>query len=437
MLWYYVDLSWRSFKRTPLVSILMVIAIAIGIGITMTTLSVYHMMSADPIPSKSEQLFALQLQTMDEGEGWFTKDDIPYQLTFKDAQRLMTDAKGDAQAAMVRTGFAVHLGDESNAPKLMDARATGRDFFSMFNAQFIHGGPWSQSDEDNAVNKVVLERSLSEELFGETNPVGKTVFLDKFLFEVVGVIEPVTEHTKYYDLNNGSFRRAERVFYPFSLVKELEIGTWGNSNGWKREMVTTFKQRLDSEVVWIQYWVQLDSPEAKANYEQYLKGYIQEQQKIGRFARKEPKYSLRDVNQWMEYNEVVSEDNKILVLLSFMFLAVCLANILGLLLAKFMRRAPEVGVRRALGASKTQVFFQHLVEVGLLGLFGGLLGILLAQLCLWGVRESYSYYSALAKMDFLMLASAPIIAIVACILAGLLPAWQVCRTNPAYYLKTQ
>ncbi|MEO2266256.1 ABC transporter permease [Pseudoalteromonas sp. YIC-656] len=437
MFWYYLDLSWRSFKRTPLVSALMVIAIAIGIGITMTTLSVYHMMSADPIPSKSDKLFAVQLQTMDEGEGWFTKDDIPYQLTYQDAQKLMTDAQGNKQAAMVRTGFAVHLGNESQSPKLMDARATGRDFFSMFNAQFVYGGPWQQSDEDNAVQKVVIERSLSEDLFGDSNPVGQTVYLDKFLFEVVGVVEPVTDNIKYYDLNNGAFKRPERVFYPFSLVKELEIPTWGNSNGWKRELVKTYAERLESEIVWIQYWVQLDTEQAKSDYQQYLQNYIKEQQKIGRFARKEPKAVVRDVNEWMQYNEVVSEDNKILVLLSFMFLAVCLANILGLLLAKFMRRAPEVGVRRALGASKTQVFMQHLVEVALLGVFGGVLGILLAQLSLWGVRESYSYYSNLATMDLLMLLSAPLIAITACIIAGLFPAWQVCRTNPAYYLKTQ
>ena len=120
-----------------------------------------------------------------------------------------------------------------------------------------------------------------------------------------------------------------------------------------------------------------------------------------------------------------------------MFLAVCLANILGLLLAKFLSRAPEVGVRRALGASKRQIFLQHLVEVAMLGCFGGLLGIVIAQIGLLGVRQSYDYYSSLATMDLTMLISAPLIAISTCILAGLYPAWLVCRTNPAIYLKSQ
>jgi putative ABC transport system permease protein len=134
---------------------------------------------------------------------------------------------------------------------------------------------------------------------------------------------------------------------------------------------------------------------------------------------------------------VVSEDNKILVALSFMFLAVCLANILGLLLAKFLRRAPEVGVRRALGANKRQIFMQHIIEVAMLGLLGGLLGIVFAQFGLLGVRQSYSYYESLATMDLSMLLSAPLIAISTCVIAGLYPAWLVCKTNPAIYLKSQ
>ncbi|MFM9597516.1 ABC transporter permease, partial [Streptomyces scabiei] len=88
------------------------------------------------------------------------------------------------------------------------------------------------------------------------------------------------------------------------------------------------------------------------------------------------------------------------------------------LLAKFLRRAPEVGVRRALGASKRQVFLQHLVEVAMLGFIGGLLGIILAQIGLLGVRQSYDYYANFATMDLTMLLSAPVIAISTCIIAG-------------------
>ena len=89
-----------------------------------------------------------------------------------------------------------------------------------------------------------------------------------------------------------------------------------------------------------------------------------------------------------------------LVGLSFMFLAVCLLNMIGLLLAKFLGAAPLVGLRRALGASKSAPFFrQHLVEVGVIGFGGGLLGIALAALGLWGVRNLYENYDELTRLD--------------------------------------
>ena len=437
MLLHYLDLSWRSFKRTPLVSFLMVLAIAIGIGVTMTSLSVYHMMSADPIPHKSSQLYNVQLQTMDEGHTWWTDDNLPMQLTYQDAVNLQNAPIPEKKVAMMRTGFSVYLDSDKVKPFISNARMTTPDFFTMFDISFIYGGVWSEQQEQSAAPVVVLSKALNDKLFAGKNSIGQLVYLDDYSYEVVGVLADWPLNLKYYDLNNGAFNQPEDLFLPFSLVKTKELSSWGNSNGWKHENINSFADRMQSEIVWIQFWAQLDTPEQKTAYGNYLTAYMAEQKKRGRFTREKPDYKLRDVNQWMQYNNVVSEDNKILVGLSFMFLAVCLANILGLLLAKFLRRAPEVGVRRALGASKRQVFLQHLVEVAMLGCFGGLFGIVLAQLGLWSVRQSYDYYSAIATMDITMLLSAPVIAITTCIVAGLYPAWLVCRTNPAIYLKSQ
>ncbi|MBB1422628.1 ABC transporter permease [Pseudoalteromonas sp. SG43-7] len=437
MLLHYLDLSWRSFKRTPLVSMLMVLAIAIGIGVTMTSLSVYHMMSADPIPEKSNQLYTVQLQTMDEGHTWWTEDNLPMQLTYQDAVNLQNAPVPEKKVAMMRTGFSVYLDSDKVKPFTGEARMTTPDFFTMFDVSFIYGGVWSEQQEQSAAPVVVISKELNDKLFAGNNSIGQLIYLDDYSYEVVGVIADWSLNLKYYDLNNGAFNQPEDLFLPFSLVKTKELTTWGKSNAWKHDNIYSYADKMQSEIVWIQFWAQLDNAEQKANYNNYLNSYIAEQKKRGRFTREKPEYKLRDVNQWLQYNNVVSEDNKILVGLSFMFLAVCLANILGLLLAKFLRRAPEVGVRRALGASKRQVFLQHLVEVAMLGFIGGLLGIVLAQIGLLGVRQSYEYYKNIASMDLVMLLSAPVIAITTCIVAGLYPAWLVCKTNPAIYLKSQ
>ncbi|MCO7189049.1 MULTISPECIES: ABC transporter permease [unclassified Pseudoalteromonas] len=434
---HYIDLAWRSLRQTPLVTFLMILAIAIGIGVTMTTLSVYHMMSMDPISHKSERLFAVQLQTMDDGETWRTPDDIPYQLTYTDAINLDALPGDYLRAPMLRSGFSVHLNTASSKPFIENTRVTGRDFFTMFDLTFLHGNVWTEEQERDAAPVVVIDEEMAKQLFGKTDVVGESVFLGERRHEVVGVTQKWRPTIKFYDLNNGSFGKAERMFAPFSHVKAYDVDTWGNTNGWKFEETRDFNDKMNSEMLWVQFWVQLDTPQQRQVYGDMLMAYMQQQQKPGRFNRETLQYSLQDVNAWMNYNDVISEDNKILVGLSFMFLAVCVANILGLLLAKFMRRAPDVGVRRALGASKRQVFYQHLVEVGVLGLLGGSLGVLFAQLGLLGVRQTYNYYAGLANMDWMMLLSAPVLAISACILAGLYPAWLVCRTTPATHLKVQ
>ncbi|MGO4776670.1 ABC transporter permease, partial [Lysobacter sp. 2RAB21] len=125
------------------------------------------------------------------------------------------------------------------------------------------------------------------------------------------------------------------------------------------------------------------------------------------------------------------------VWLAFGFLLVCLLNTVGLLLAKFLRRSGEIGVRRALGATRRAIFAQCLVEAGTIGLAGGLLGLLLAQLGLWAVRQQPVAYAALALLDMSMLFPSFLLAIAASVLAGLLPAWRACQVTPAIQLKSQ
>ena len=103
-------------------------------------------------------------------------------------------------------------------------------------------------------------------------------------------------------------------------------------------------------------------------------------------------------------SKVVPSDVRLQVWLAFGFLAVCLLNTVGLLLAKFLRRSGEIGVRRALGASRRAIFTQCLVEAGIVGLAGGVLGLGLAMLGLWAVRQQPVGYADLAHLDPMMLA---------------------------------
>jgi len=146
---------------------------------------------------------------------------------------------------------------------------------------------------------------------------------------------------------------------------------------------------------------------------------------------------LRSVMEWLDFKNVVPNDVRLQTWLAFGFLLVCLVNTIGLLLAKFMRRSGEIGVRRALGASRASIFAQALVEAGTIGLAGGVLGLGLALLGLWAVRQQPASYAELAHLNPLMLATTFALALVASLLAGLLPAWRACQVAPALQLKSQ
>jgi putative ABC transport system permease protein len=133
---------------------------------------------------------------------------------------------------------------------------------------------------------------------------------------------------------------------------------------------------------------------------------------------------------------VVPGDVRLQTWLSFAFLAICLFNTIGLLLAKFLRRSGEIGVRRALGASRRAVFAQCLVEAGMIGLLGGVGGLLLTQVGLWLVRRQPAAYADLVHLDVVMFLSTFALAISASLLAGVLPALRASRVAPGLQLKT-
>jgi putative ABC transport system permease protein len=133
----------------------------------------------------------------------------------------------------------------------------------------------------------------------------------------------------------------------------------------------------------------------------------------------------------------VSADAKLSTWLAFGFLLVCLVNTVGLLLAKFSARAGEIGVRRALGATKPEIFRQFLTEASVIGLVGGVLGLVLSFGGLWLISMQSEEMALVAKMDWAMLGTTLALAVGASILAGLLPTWRACQVTPALQLKTQ
>jgi putative ABC transport system permease protein len=118
------------------------------------------------------------------------------------------------------------------------------------------------------------------------------------------------------------------------------------------------------------------------------------------------------------------------------FLGIALVNVIGLMLARFMRRAPEIGVRRALGASRWAIYLQFLIEAATIGLAGGLCAIALTLLGLWSVGLIFeSGIARLVHVDALLVAWTVLLAIGTTLASSLYPAWRAARVQPAWQIK--
>jgi putative ABC transport system permease protein len=433
MFGYYLDLALRSLKRNRVLTALMVLAIALGIGASMTTLTVLHVLSGDPLPGKSSQLYYPQMDPRDM-DGYNPQDEPPDQVTWVDGMNLLKAKRGVRQALMTGGAVPVQPTQANLDPFFSQSRYTTADFFPMFDVPFEYGRPWTVADDENRARVAVISHELNDKLFGGKDSTGKTVRINDADLRIVGVLGDWRPDPHFYDLYVGSYSANEDVYVPLTTSRDLKLAHSGSTDCWG-EGGSPDKMET-APCTWLQFWVQLDTPAQASAYKDYLVHYSQEQKALGRFQRP-TNVRLHDLMGWLDYKKVVPSDVRLQVYLAFGFLLVCLVNTVGLLLAKFLRRSGEIGVRRALGASRREVFAQLLIEAGMVGVAGGVLGLLLALVGLWLVRRQPASYAELAHLDLSMLATTFLLALGASLLAGLLPAWRACQVTPALQLKAQ
>ena len=435
---YYLKLGLLSIRRNPLMSTLMIAAIAVGIGASMTIITVNYVMSGNPIPQKSDQLFYVQLDSWDpnnaEDDGSFEPQD---QLTYIDAMALMKAGKAYRQIASNKSGLVLEPQGDDERPFSVETRNTWADFFPMFDLRFLHGSGWDDSADQNIERVVVLSKDLNERVFGGENSVGRQLRLNGMDFQVVGVLDEFLPVPKFYDVTNGAFDEPEELFIPFTVAVEYELPRNGNTNCWKPIDGEGLDAFLRSECAWIQFWAELRNDAEEQEYMAFLNAYAEQQKEMGRFPRP-LNNRLSDVMEWMENQEVVEDDARVMLGLSLLFLVVCLLNTIGLLLAKFLGKSGDISLRRALGASRSSLFIQHMIESGLIGLGGGIFGLGLAWLGLRGIEMLFGdFIENLVGMDWVMVLTAIGLAILSALLAGLYPTWRACSIAPASQLKLQ
>jgi putative ABC transport system permease protein len=449
-----LKMAFRSLRRNPYLSVLMICALAVGITASMIAITLYHARSGHPIPWKDETLFTVTLDIRDaDPDQGFTRhpEYPPWQLTYQDAHALYASEIPIRTVMMFKASQVVTPDREGVKPFGVIMRVTTADFFGAFDVPFLFGSGWSRTEDDAPGAVVVLSKFMNDKLFGGANSVGREVVLGGHSYRVLGVIGAWMPRPKYYDPNNGTFDIPEDVFMPFGWMQALKLSTAGNTNCvTKRAHVTSFESLLNEECVWLQYWVEFRSPADRDRYQTFVDNYANDARTHDRFPRKNNN-RIVNVTTWLGMWDVVGDESRVQVVLGLVFLGVCILNTLGLMLAKFLSAAPIAGLRRALGASRADIIRQHLIEVMVVGVLGGAAGLLLtlgglAVLKGWLYSDllvgsdnpdRVALVQAFVHMDVSVILLAVGLSLLTGVLAGLYPAYRIGRLAPATFLKTQ
>ena len=434
---YYLELALRSLRRSPGLTVLMVLSIGFGVAASMTTYSVFRGVSGDPIPWKSAKLFVPQLQIFAPGKKG--SDGEPQDaLDYADAIALQRDHRATLQSAMYMISPSVIPSGAGRHPINVTGHAVYGEFFPMLDVPFAYGSGWSAADDAQRAEVAVISDKLNRKVFGGGNSVGKTLNIEGRDYRVVGVLDHWDPQPRFYDVvNTGGFNSgSEDLFLPFQTAIAAGMSNNGNTNCDAVPKESGFVGLQRSTCIWIAYMAELDDAAAVQRYKQYLDNYARAQQSAGRFSWA-PNNRLRDVPAWLDDQHVVPSDTKVSLLVALGLLIVCLVNTVGLLLAKFLRRSGEIGVRRALGAPRSSIYAQFLTEAGVVGLAGGVLGLLLTGVGVASVGLVMPRsIAALARLDVSLLLVTLVVAVLAALLAGLYPTFRASRVQPAWQLKS-
>lgn len=435
MLAYYSQLGLRSLKRNPMLTALMVMAIGFGVAASMITYSVFRAVSGDPIPAKSSQLFVPQIDSW--GPQYNEKGEPPGALNYVDAMALMRAHQTPHMALIYQVMLSALPHDANSVPVSTGGFATTADFFTMFNVPFLYGSGWNAAEDDSRAADVVLTQDFNQRMFGGANSVGKSITLSGHDYRIVGVTKRWDPSPRFYDVwGESGFNDPPDFYVLLNRALDLKMDNAGRNSCRGTITYNGWDEFLQSNCVWLMPWVELDTASDVASYRRFLEGYSSDQQRAGRFGWA-PNVRLPDVMKWLEVQHVVPPESRISLIVAMCFFVICLVNTIGLLLAKFLRRAGEIGVRRALGATRHEIYAQYLIEAAAVGLAGGLLGLLLTIGGMSGVGLLFEPEIArLAHVDFSLIGLTFAVAILATVAAAFYPAWRAAQVQPAWQLKS-
>lgn len=361
---YYLRVSWYSIQRAPLPYALTVFILSLGLGVFFSNATFYYQLNSDPLPHKSAKLFFPMLNLVP----YTCSDDCkpPTVLSLSNVQKLSQSGIPSAQAAMYSSSGYARLKQE-NMPTPVSLRVTQRDFFSLFDVPLLHGRVWA---DNQARQELILSRATANKLYGRDNPVGESLLLDDRQYKVIGVLDEWRMLPRLYDADNRNYLSDGadiylplETGYDFNYMSNTKSMTFDDTD--YRNLATEGRSGAFHQ---LQFWVQLDTESQQRAYRQFMDNLVADEKAAGRHPSPENN-QLVAMPDIISYFGGESGDIKAFALVTLLFLLVCVFNASHLSLNRYLSNQYEYSLRRALGASRSQLQQQMFADVLLMSGF--------------------------------------------------------------------
>jgi len=298
---------------------------------------------------------------------------IEYGLLREDYDRILVNVPAIRQAVPMREISR----EVRNRDKALDAKLVGCNpvYFGLNHLAMARGRFLSDVDLDQIDNVAVLAHKTSQILFPYEDPIGQTVQIGSDFYVVVG---ETAERTPSAAIG-GSLAARE---YDTDVYIPLSTFRWRIGD----TVMTSRSGSLEGEVVQLsQITVTVGDLDEVDTTADIIRVLLERYHKNVDYAVVVPKELLRQAEMMRTLFNVL------LVLIAGISLLVGGIGIMNIMLATVTERTREIGIRRALGATRRDIIQQFLTETVVLSGLGGLLGVLCGFLCrpaIVGVREA-------------------------------------------------
>lgn len=367
MIKVYLKQALQLLKQNKLYSSVYILGTGLAIGMIMTVAIIYFVKIAPfyPETNRDRMLGIRNLNVRYPKEEGMSASSLSYSFI---REHLYTLKSAEQVTAILNTydenNYVEH--EQSGKPLPVAVKYTDANFWKVFGFEFVDGKPFSEEDFQSAIHTVVISDKLARTLFDTAEAAGRYITLDGDKYRVSGVVRSGTYATPL---------SYAQVWMPFSLRREEMLvvhseGYLGLFSAYILAPSVSGKKQVKEEAA--DLFARINNSQ-----DRYILDSVGQPEDLWKTAfRQAGNYAI---DWWQVFSSFG------IMLLALIFVPA--VNLAGMVSSRMDRRLPEMGVRKAFGASNPTLLNQLLIENLLLTLFGGCAGLMISWFIVYSSKH--------------------------------------------------